>query len=187
MNLAKTLATVACTSLLTAGTASFARHAHAQDANDQSSGSWRTSDASSADVVTSPDAKAPPLDVNGCWLGGASDANDGDEGTIEFVFSQDEAKPTKLDSPSTINFTFPDSAALDGTIKGTVTAKGIKFSGKLPGCSYSGKATEAPLTVGPAAHGGVLAFGLMGKIKFSGKCAKGFKGMTFDVGPGCAP
>jgi hypothetical protein len=187
MKLAKTLAMVACTSLLTAGTASFARHAYAQDANGQGSGSWRTLDASSADEATSPDAKAPPLDVNGCWLGGVSDNNDGDEGTIEFEFDQDEAKPTKIDNTSTIEFSFPDDANLDGPLKGTVTAKGIKFKGKLPGCSYSGTATESPLAAGPAIAGGVLEFALSGKIKFSGRCAKGFKGMTFEVDPGCAP
>ncbi len=182
MKLAKTLAMVACTSLLTGGAVSFARHAYAQDANGQGSGSWRTSDASSADVATSPDSKAPPLDVNGCWEGGVTDNLDG-EGTIEFEFDQDEAKPTKIDNTSTIDFSFPDDHFLDGPIKGTVTSKGIKFSGKLPGCSYSGKGTESPLAAGPAVSDGVEEFGLSGKIKFSGKCAKGFKGMTFEIEP----
>ncbi len=185
MKLAKTLVMVACTSLLTAGTVSFARHAYAQDANGQGSGSWRTSDASSDGVATSPDMKmkTPPLDVDGCWSGGVADDVDGDEGSIEFEFDQDEIKLTKIDNTSTIDFSFPDSAFLDGPLKGSVTSKEIKFSGKVPGCSYTGKGTESLLADGPAVPAGTLVFAITGKIKFSGKCAKGFKGMTFEIEP----
>ena len=193
MKIAKTLAIVTCAGLLSAGTSSLVRHAYAQDAGDQDSGSWRTSDANSDDVATSPDSKAPPLDVEGCWLGTVSDNLDG-EGDIEFEFDQDETKPSKLDNTSTIDFTFDTTAgsinggseapSLEGSIKGTVSSKGIKFSGKLPGCSYSGKASEITELSG---RNGLDLTTLGGKIKFSGKCAKGFKGMTFEITPGCAP
>jgi hypothetical protein len=193
MKIAKTLAILACAGLLSAGTTSFARHAYAQDAADQDSGSWRTSDASSDDEATSPDSKAPPLDVDGCWEGTVTDTLDG-EGEIVFEFDQDETKPTKLDNTSTIDFTFDITSGpinggegapgLEGSIKGTVSSKGIKFSGKLPGCSYSGKASKITELSG---RNGLDLTTLGGKIKFSGKCAKGFKGMTFEITPGCAP
>jgi hypothetical protein len=189
MKFAKTLAMVACAGLFSVGSVSFARHAYAQDAG---AGSWRTSDASSDDVATSTDSKAPPLDVAGCWEGNITDDLNG-TGDIVFEFVQDESKPNKLENTSTISFSFDISSGpvgagttepgLDGTLKGSVSSNGIKFSGKIQGCSYSGKGTVPDASAESPSIETVLQ--LQGKIKFSGKCAKGFKGMTFDIGQGC--
>jgi hypothetical protein len=176
MKLAKTLAMVACAGLLWAGSVGFARHAYAQDSR-----SWKTLDASSADQATTPDMKAPPLDVDGCWEGSVTDDVDG-TGDIVFEFVQDG---TKLENTSTIDFSFADEAFLDGPIKGSVGSDSVTFKGKVAGCSYSGKGKQ--LVESPDTTNGVIVLELTGKIKFSGKCAKGFKGMTFDITPGCVP
>ena len=89
MKLAKTLAIVACASLLSVGAIGSAHRAYAQDSNnaDADTGSWSAPGAGSA--ATTPDSN--PIPLADCWEGDVTDKLDG-LGTISFDFEQDGNK-----------------------------------------------------------------------------------------------
>jgi hypothetical protein len=170
MKLAKTLFVVSCTSLLFVGTIGSVRHAYAQDGDqgDQSAGSWGAPDA---DVVATPDTKARPLDIKGCWSGEVVDTGDG-SGTATFQFEQNP-NLKKLKIGTTFNFQWADSAFAEGPVKGSVSSTGLKFKGNAgAGCTISGSGTGD-------------ATALTGIFEFVGTCATIFQDVTFSITPGC--
>ncbi|MGB8684403.1 MAG: hypothetical protein WCD12_16070 [Candidatus Binatus sp.] len=172
MNIAKTLAVVACAALLSTGVLSSAHRAYAQDADDSlpDTGSWGAVGADSADEAASPDSKAPPIDIQGCWDGDVSDKADG-TGDAFFGFTQD-GKTIVGDDNSGVDLEWGDGSFAESPIQGTVSSKGIKFHGKAgSGCPFHGTGK------GDASE-------LSGKITFGGKCSKFFKNVRFSVSPG---
>ncbi len=194
MKLAKKLALVACAGLLLAGGTNSARHAFAQDAEeiDPNAGYWdaggvdanspdagspaaNSADADSADANSaddsSPEAKLPPIDIGGCWSGIAGDKASG-TGDAFFDFNQDGKKLLGKNT-SLLEFSWvgPPEANAEGPLSGSVTSKGFKFKGNAgKHCSFKGS-------------GEGNSSELIGKIKFSGKCASQFKEVTFSVNP----
>lgn len=166
MKLAKTLAIVACAGLLSAGVLGSQTPVSAQDAEE---GAWSAGGTGSADVATSPDSKAPPLVVEGCWDGEVQDSADSTgDATFEFAQSSDGKK---LETGSTFDFEWPDTSFAHGPITGTVSSKGIKFHGNAgKGCPMHGTAT-----------GDTSA--LTGKVKFGGECGKLFKHVVISISP----
>ena len=161
-----------CASLLSVGLVGAPHHAYAQDANeiDQNQGAWSGPDAASAEQ-SSPDAKAHPLDIKGCWSGNVTDTGDG-VGTATFEFHQN-SNHKKLIIGTTFNFQWADSAAARGPLKGSVSATGLKFKGNAgSGCTVSGSG------VGDATA-------LTGTFEFVGACASIFQDVTFSITPGC--
>jgi len=168
MKLAKTLAIVVCAGVLSAGALGSAHRAYAQDAEE---GAWGTAATANPDESSSPEAKAPPLSIEGCWEGSVNDKADG-TGTLFLSFIQ-SSNGKKLVSSSSFDFEWPDQAFAHGPMKGTVTSKGFKFKGNAgKGCpvSGSGKGDES---------------GMTGTAKFGGECARFFKNVTFSITPGC--
>jgi hypothetical protein len=166
MKLATTLAIVACAGLLSAGVLGSPNRASAQDAQE---GAWGAGGTGSADVASSPDSKAPPLVVEGCWDGEVQDTADSTgDATFEFTQSSDGKK---LETGSTFDFEWPDTSFAHGPITGTVSSKGIKFHGNAgKGCPMHGTAT-----------GDTSA--LTGKVKFGGECGKVFKHVVISISP----
>jgi hypothetical protein len=166
MKLAKTLTIVACAGLLSAGVLGAPTRSSAQDAQE---GAWSAGGTGSADVESSPDSKAPPLVVEGCWDGEVQDDADGTgDATFEFIQSP---SGKKLASGSTFDFEWPDASFAHGPITGTVSSKGIKFHGNAgKGCPMHGTAT-----------GDTSA--LTGKVQFGGDCAKFFKHVVISISP----
>jgi len=175
MKLVKTLAIVACAGLLSAAAMGSAHHAYAQDNDeiDENAGGWSTPDGGSADEST-PEARKPPLDVQGCWSGTAVDDNPAlGDGTI--IFNEFEQDGTKLENTSNFDFRFAGgSYNANGNLTGTVSSKGIKFKGSAgTDCPVSGSATGDNSA-------------MMGKFKFGKKCAHDFKSGTFSITNFCA-
>lgn len=171
MKLAKMLVAMSCASLLSVGMLGATRYAYAQDGGepDGNVGAWNAPDADSAQ--SSPDAKAHPLDIKGCWAGDVVDDGDG-SGAATFEFHQN-SNHKKLIIGSTFEFQWPDSAMARGPMKGTVSATGFKFKGNAGvGCLVSGSG------VGNAT-------GLTGTVEFVGACATIFQDVTFSITPGC--
>ena len=170
MELAKAFAVVACTGLLLAGVMSSARHAFAQEGEvDSDEGYWSagSADADSA-AELNPESKIPPLEIDGCWSGVAGAETLG-AGDAFFDFNQDGKKLLGKDT-SFLEFSWVEKNA-EGPLSGKVTSKGFKFKGSAgKGCNFKGNG-EGNSSV------------LIGKIKFSGKCAKSFKNVTFSVNP----
>jgi hypothetical protein len=172
MNLAKTLFVMTCASLLSVGTIAAPYHAYAQEADeiDQNQGTWSAPDAASAEQ-SSPEAKAHPLSIKGCWSGNVTDTGDG-VGTATFEIHQN-SNHKKLIIGSTFNFQWADSAMARGPLKGSVSATGLKFKGNAgAGCTVSGSG------VGDATA-------LTGTFEFVGACASIFQDVTFSITPGC--
>ncbi len=171
MKLAKTLAIVACAGLLSAGVIGSARHAYAQDAaeTDQAEGAWSAGGTGSADIASTPDSKAPPLVIAGCWDGDVGDSGDG-IGTATFAFVQ-SSNGKALVSGTHFDFEWPDQTFARGYMKGTVSSTGIKFHGNAGrGCPMNGTA-KGDTSV------------LTGKVKFGGQCAKFLKHVVISISP----
>lgn len=173
MKLGRTFAIIACASLLFAVMMSSARHAYAQDAqdaddDDQNAGAFGSPNSDAVDE-SSPEAKAPSLNISGCWMGHVQDTADG-MGTATFHFVQ-SSNGTKLVNGSNFDFEWPDTAFAFGPMKGSVTSKGFKFKGTSD-CPVNGSATGSESM-------------LMGTVKFGGPCKKVFKNVTISITPGC--
>jgi hypothetical protein len=171
MKLAKMIVAMSCASLLLVVMLGLTPHACAQDSSepDGNVGAWSAPDADSAQ--SSPDAKAHPLDINGCWAGEVVDTGDG-SGSATFEFHQN-SNHKKLIIGSTFNFQWPDSAMARGPLKGTVSPTGFKFKGNAgASCAVSGSG------VGNATA-------LTGTVEFVGACAPIFQDVTFSITPGC--
>ena len=168
MKLAKTLVIIACSALLSAGGIGSARQAYAQDADGWSAGGTGSADLDSAEQLN-PETQSTPLTIGGCWLGNVDDTADG-TGIASVTFDQ---SGKKIHNTSRLNFDWPDQAFVHGGIHGTVSSTGIKFNGQAgKGCSFHGVA------VGDASA-------MSGAVKFTGRCAKFFKNVTFSIGVGC--
>jgi hypothetical protein len=168
MKLSKTLGIAVCAGLLSAGVLGSSPRTFAQDAEE---GAWGTAATANPDESSSPEAKAPPLSIGGCWEGPVNDTADG-TGTLFFGFVQ-SSNGKQLTHSSSFDFEWPDQSFAHGAMKGTVTSKGFKFKGNAgKGCpvSGSGKGDES---------------GMTGTAKFGGGCAKFFKNVTFSITPGC--
>lgn len=170
MRLAKTLAIIACASLMSAALMGSGRHAYAQDQEevDPEAGSW------SADIdgfqESSPERKVvkPPLDVQGCWVGTVTDKGEG-KGDVTFFFEQND---TDLGNPSSFSFFWNSRNFAEGPLLGSVSSKGIKFKGTATSkCAISASGTGN-------------ANKMRGKYTFTKKCAEAFKGGTFTITPG---
>jgi hypothetical protein len=173
MKLAKTLVAVVCAGLLSAGGIGSARHAFAQDAAATDAGGWSAGGTGSADLESAeqstPDAKAPPLDIAGCWSGDVNDDGDG-LGTAVLNFVQNGKK---IQHGSGLDFEWPDASFAFGPIHGNVSSTGIKFNGHAgKGCPFHGQGSGDTSLI-------------EGTVKFTGKCAKFFKNVTFSISPGC--
>jgi hypothetical protein len=174
MKVVKTLVIIACSALLSAGGIGSARHAYAQDAAAIDAEGWSAGGTGSADLDSAdqlnPEAQGTPLTIGGCWSGSVNDTGDG-TGTASLTFAQNGKK---IQNASRLNFDWPDQAFVhSGVIHGTVSSTGIKFNGNAgKGCSFHGKATGD-------------ASAMDGTVKFTGKCAKFFKNVTFSIGVGC--
>jgi hypothetical protein len=173
MKLAKTLIIMACAAVLSAGGIGSPRHAYAQDAAATDTDGWSAGGTGSADLDSAdqlnPEAQSTPLTIGGCWSGSVNDTGDG-TGTASLTFDQNGKK---IQHGSLLNFDWPDQAFVHGGIHGTVSSTGIKFNGQAgKGCSFHGKATGD-------------ASAMSGTVKFTGKCAKFFKNVTFSIGVGC--
>ncbi len=173
MKLAKAFSIVACAGLLLAGMMSSARHAFAQQGEvDSDLGYWSAgSEDADGTAELSPESKIPPLEIDGCWSGIAGDEADG-VGDAFFDFNQDGKKLLgKNTSFLEFGWVGPPEKNVEGPLSGKVTSKKFKFKGSAgKGCNFkgSGEGNSSVLT---------------GKIKFSGKCAKSFKNVTFSVNP----
>ena len=170
MKLAKMLVAMSCASLLSVGMVGATRYAYAQDGGEPgNAGAWNAPDADSAQ--SSPDAKAHPLDIKGCWAGDVVDTGDGSGAATSNSIRVRNHK--KLIIGSTFDFQWSDSAMARGPMKGTVSATGFKFKGNAgAGCAVSGSG------VGNAT-------GLTGTVEFVGACATIFQDVTFSITPGC--
>jgi hypothetical protein len=173
MKLAKALVIIVCSSLLSIGGIGSARHAYAQDAAATDADGWSAGGTGSADLDSTdqlnPEAQSTPLDIAGCWSGSVNDTADG-TGTASVTFDQNGKK---IHNTTRLNFDWPDQAFVHGGIHGTVSSTGIKFNGQAgKGCSFHGVATGD-------------ASAMSGAVKFTGKCAKFFKNVTFSIGVGC--
>jgi hypothetical protein len=168
MKVVKTFAIIVCASLLSATILGSARHAYAQD---EPEGAWSAGSNANSEESSSPDMKAPPLIIAGCWQGDVQDKHDG-TGTANFGFFQNPSGK-KLVASSSFDFEWPDQSFAHGPIKGTVTSKGFKFKGNAgKGCPVHGSASGDET-------------GMTGTAKFGGECAKFFKDVTFSITPGC--
>jgi hypothetical protein len=171
MQLAKTLAIVACAGLLSAGVIGSARHAYAQGAGtvDPEAGGWSADTDGSQEL--NPEAKEPkpPIDVQGCWSGTVHDKEKG-EGTLTLELEQDG---TGLE-PDTSTFRVywnSQNYAYGPIIEGSVSSKGIKFKG-----TATSKCTIAASGTGNAEK-------IHGTYSFKKECAKAFKGGSFTIKP----
>ena len=174
MKLAKMLAIVVGTGLLSAGVLCSTRHVYAQDEDqiDENAGSWSAPDDGSADEGSTPDAKKPPLDVQGCWQGTAID-NNPTLGMGTVLCNSFEQNGKKLESTSDFDFRFGTFTAL-GHLTGTVSSTGITFKGSAGAdCSVSGSATGNDTS-------------MTGKFKFGKKCKHPFQSGTFAIKDFCA-
>lgn len=168
MNLAKTLAIVACSALLSAGMIGLVHNAYAQDAEELApeAGAW------SADTQSAPESSsepAAPLAVHGCWSGTVEDGGEG-EGTVKFKFVQSGAR---IVSPSTFRFFWNAQNFAHGPISGTVSSTGIQFKGSATNrCSISGSGT-------------LNGDEIDGTYTFKKACAQFFLGGPFAITKGC--
>ena len=171
MKLAKTFVVVVCATLLSTGGIGSARQAYAQDA--AATEGWSAGGTGSADlesaVQSNPDAQGTPLAVGGCWSGDVIDDLDG-TGTAALTFVQNGKK---FPHSSSLNFDWPDTSFVHGSIHGTISSTGIKFNGKAgKGCPFHGIGTgDASL--------------ITGTVRFTGKCANFFTNVSFSISPGC--
>ena len=170
MRLAKTFVMVVCATLLSTGgiCSANAQDAAATVAEGWSAGGTGSADLDSADQ-SSPAAQVTPLAIGGCWSGDVIDDGDG-TGTAALTFVQNGKKFPKT---SRLNFDWPDTSYVHGSIHGTVSSTGIKFNGKAgKGCPFHGIGTgDASL--------------ITGTVRFSGQCAKFFTNVSFSISPGC--
>jgi hypothetical protein len=173
VKLARTIAIVVCAGLLLAGAFGSMRHAYAQDAEeiDHDAGAWNEGGTGIADIdgadEPSPEAKQPPLDIQGCW----GDFGEGGGFIVEF---NQNGNGTKLEGSSTYKLGLDGgkNTGAAGKLKGSVSSTGLKFRGRgiwsngifvdlQPNCLISGSGT------GDASQ-------LMIQYEFRGACRRFF-------------
>jgi hypothetical protein len=167
LKLAKTLTIIACASLLSAGVIGFARHAYAQDAqeDDSEAGAW------SADIQNPPESNSEPkaINVHGCWSGTVDDGGEG-EGTATFKFDRNGSA---LGPPSSFKFFWNAQNFVHGPISGSLSSTGIKFKGTATkNCSIKGSGT-------------LNGDDIDGTYTFQKACAADFLGGSFTLMKGC--
>src|SRR4029077_4251092 len=121
MKLAKTFLMVVCANLLSAAGIGSARQAYAQDAASTDVQGWSAGGTGSADLdsadQSSPAVQVTPLAIGGCWSGDVIDDLDG-TGTAALTFVQNGKK---FPHSSRLNFDWPDTSFVHGSIHGTVS------------------------------------------------------------------
>jgi len=170
LKLAKALVIIAGASLLSAGgVIGLARHAYAQDAqeNDSEAGGW------SADTQNAPESSSEPHavpNVHGCWSGTMVDSGEEGQGTAKFKFIQ---SGSALGPPSSFKFFWNAQNFAHGPLSGSVSSTGIKFKGSATKeCSIKGT-------------GIINGDEIDGTYTFQRACAQFFLGGTFTITRGC--